>query len=117
MRVQLSYKTNAPQPDVVCGIGIHRGDGLAVFGTNTEIDRIELPALKASGMIECVIERVGLLDGAFSLDVALHRRDGYAFDYHKGAIHFSVRSDTREVGVVSPVREWRAHGEACRCSL
>jgi ABC-type polysaccharide/polyol phosphate transport system ATPase subunit len=116
MRIQFSYKANSPQADVVCGIGIHRGDGLSVFGTNTDIDRIELPALKPSGVIECAIGRVGLLDGAFSLDVALHRRDGYAFDYHKGAIHFSVRSDSREVGVVSPLREWRVHGEACRCS-
>ncbi len=115
-RVRISYRTHSPQEDVVCGIGIHRGDGLSVFGTNTDIDRVSLPKLGSSGVIECQIERLGLLDGAFSLDVALHRQDGYAYDYHKAAIQFSVRSESREAGVVSPQREWRANGEVCRCS-
>lgn len=116
MKVRVAYKVHSQQSEVVCGIGIHRGDGLSVFGTNTDIDRVELPALGASGVIECSIERLGILDGAFYLDVALHRKDGYAYDYHKSAVHFSVRSDSRQAGVVSPQREWRANGEVCRCS-
>lgn len=116
MRIRVQYQVHAPQEDVVCGIGIHRGDGLAVFGTNTDVDRVTLPPLGGSGVLECEIERLGLLDGAFWLDVALHRADGYAFDYHKGAVQFSVRSDSRQVGLVSPRRAWRANGEVCRCS-
>lgn len=115
-RVRIQYCVNTPQEEVVCGLGIHRSDGLTVFGTNTEIDRIKLPALAGTGVVECEVERLGLLDGTFWLDVALHREDGYAFDYHKGAIHFSVRSESRQVGVVSPRRMWRVNGEVCRCS-
>lgn len=116
VRIRVEYRVHTPQEDVVCGIGVHRCDGLAVFGTNTDIDRVQLPALGLSGFLECEIERLGLLDGAFWLDVALHRQDGYAFDYLKGAVHFSVRSDSRQVGLVSPRRAWRANGEVCRCS-
>lgn len=116
MKIQVSYQVNSPQSDVVCGIGIHRNDGLPVFGTNTDIDRISMPALAPRGTIDCEIERLGLLDGAYSLDVALHREDGYAFDYLKGAVQFSVRSESREVGVISPPREWRINGEVRRCS-
>lgn len=116
MKIQIAYRVNTQQSDVVCGIGIHRNDGLPVFGTNTDIDRISMPTLSPSGTIECEVERLGLLDGAYSLDVALHRADGYAFDYLKGAVHFSVRSESREVGVVSPPREWRINGEVRRCS-
>ena len=107
---------NSEQSDVVFGIGINRGDGLPIFGTNTDIDRIKIPTLKSTGEIECTLQRTSLLDGAFSLDLAVHRSDGYPFDYHKGAIHFSVRSDRREVGVISPVREWRINREVCPCS-
>ena len=106
MRVRFSYKVHAAQPSVVFGIGIHRADGLQVFGTNTEIDRISLPAIASTGVIECQLERLGVLDGAYSLDVAVHRDDGYPFDYHKGVVHFSIRSDSRVVGVVSPKRRW-----------
>lgn len=115
MRIRISYRANDLQDDVVCGVAIHRGDGLSVFGTNTELDRVELPKLERSGVIECQLQRLSLLDGAFFVDVAFHKRDGYAFDYHKAAVQFSVRSDGRVVGVISPKREWRAHGEACRC--
>lgn len=114
--IRASYRMNLSQSDVVFGIGINRGDGLPIFGTNTDIDRIKIPTLKSTGEIECTLQRTSLLDGAFSLDLAVHRSDGYPFDYHKGAIHFSVRSDRREVGVISPVREWRINSEVCPCS-
>jgi lipopolysaccharide transport system ATP-binding protein len=106
MRVRIQYTVNSPQPGVVFGIGIHRADGLNVFGTNTEIDRISLPVVAQQGIIECELERLGVLDGGYLLDVAVHREDGYPFDYHKGIIHFSMRSDARVVGVVSPRRRW-----------
>jgi ABC-type polysaccharide/polyol phosphate transport system ATPase subunit len=106
MRVRIRYAVRTPQPSVVFGIGIHRADGLNIFGTNTDIDRITLPAIGQSGIVECELERLGVLDGGYTLDVAVHREDGYPFDYHKGAVHFSIRSDARVVGVVSPTRRW-----------
>jgi lipopolysaccharide transport system ATP-binding protein len=117
MRVVISYQVHAAQNDLVFGVGIHRADGLNVFGTNTEIDRVTLPAMVGSGSIECFIDRLGLLDGGYVLDVAAHRADGYPFDYHKAARHFAIRSDNRVVGVVSPQRAWLHNGlEVGRCS-
>jgi lipopolysaccharide transport system ATP-binding protein len=106
LRVRVSYKVHAPQSSVVFGVGIHRTDGLHVFGSNTDIDRVRLPSLTGTGVIECAIDRLGILDGGYVLDVAVHRDDGYPFDYHKSALHISVRSDTRVVGVVTPQRRW-----------
>lgn len=115
MEVVITYRRHADEKDVVFGIGIHRTDGLTVYGTNTEVERIGLPPLRESGEVVCRIERLGLLEGAYILDIAVHRADGYPFDYHKAALNFSVRSGTREVGVVSPVHSWLVHGEECRC--
>lgn len=106
MRVRIEYTVHAPQSEVIFGIGIHRADGLNVFGTNTEIDRIALKVTDTSGAIECVLERLTLLDGAYVIDVAVHRVDGYPYDYQKSVVHFSVRSDNRVVGVISPERRW-----------
>lgn len=116
VRIRVSYCVHAAQASVVFGVGIHRGDGLHVFGTNTEIDRATLPEIVSSGVIECAIERLGVLDGAYVLDVAVHRDDGYPFDYHKAALHFSIRSDSRVVGCVTPRRRWLCDNrEVGRC--
>jgi len=117
MRIAIKYQVHSPQRDLVFGVGIHRADGLNVFGTNTEIDHVTLPAVHGSGMIECIIERLGLLDGSYVLDVAAHRADGYPFDYHKAVVHFSVRSENRVVGVLSPKRSWVFNSqEVGRCA-
>lgn len=117
MRISISYKVHAAQMDLVFGVGIHRADGLSVFGTNTGIDRVQLPGLTSGGTIDCVIDRLGLLDGAYVLDVAAHRADGYPFDYHKAVVHFSIRSDNRVVGVISPQRSWILNSqEVGRCA-
>jgi len=106
MRIELSYTVRSPEREVVFGIGIHRVDGLAVFGTNTAIERVVVPELGASGTVVCDLERLGLLEGSYRLDVAVHRADGYPFDYHQGALRFSVRSPINHVGVFEPPHRW-----------
>jgi hypothetical protein len=116
LKVRISYRINAATDDLVFGVGIHRADGLNVFGSNTDIDRVSLSSAGPTGELECVIERLGLLDGSYVLDVAAHRADGYPYDYHKSALHFSIRSEARVVGVISPVRRWLVNGvEVGRC--
>ena len=113
--IRVDYRINSPENDVVFGIGINRGDGLTVFGTNTAIDRVVVPNLQSSGSIELSIEKLGILDGSYSIDAAVHRTDGYPFDYHQGALHFSVRSENKVVGVITPERTWRVNNQVCRC--
>lgn len=110
LRIQISYRVHAPQSDLVFGIGITRADGLMVYGTNTHLERLTLPPLQESGTVECVVDRIGLLEASYALDVAVHREDGYPFDYHKGVLKFSVRASSREVGVVSPPHRWVING-------
>ncbi len=113
--VEISYRFNAPQSDVVFGIGVKRADGLQVFGTNTSIDRVVLGTLGTEGVIRCDLRRMGLLDGSYSIDVAAHRQDGYPFDYQQGAIQFSIRSENKVVGVISPERTWSHNDKECVC--
>jgi lipopolysaccharide transport system ATP-binding protein len=114
-RVRMSYKVHGPHEDLVFGVGITRVDGLSVWGTNTDIDRVKLPLVGTTGVVECEIPRIGLVEGSYTFDVAVHRTDGYPYDYHKDAVHFSVRSDKREVGVSSLTRAWVVDGVRCSC--
>lgn len=104
--VEMTYKVNESARDYVFGIGINRADGLVVYGTNTEIERLQLPLLGKSGTVSFQIPRIGLQDGSYTLDVAVHRMDGYPFDYHKAAVTFVVRAAHGGVGVYAPAHRW-----------
>lgn len=104
--ILIEYKINEAVTDIVFGIGINRSDGLNVFGSNTLIDRFEFPELRKAGTIKVQVNRIGLLTGNYSLDVAIHRQDGYPYDYHQSAATFAVRSPLKQVGVVAPDYSW-----------
>ena len=104
--IECRYLVRQAVPDVVFGIGIHRSDGLAVHGSNTEIEEVSVPDLGTHGVLRYRISRLGLLEGKYSLDLAVHRSDGYPFDYHRAAVTFSVRSPIKQVGVCVPEHSW-----------
>jgi lipopolysaccharide transport system ATP-binding protein len=103
--IEIEYKKNQVIGDVVFGIGITRSDGLVVHGTNTDIERIET-RLQNQGIVRYHIERLGLLEGKYFLDVAVHRKDGYPYDYHKNILSFAIRSEFKQVGVIEPKHHW-----------
>lgn len=104
--IEFDYVVRQEVPEPVFGIGINRTDGLVVHGTNTDLERVELGALPAKGTVRYLVERLGLLDGTYSLDVAVHAKDGYPYDYRKGALNFAVRAAGKGVGVYEPEHRW-----------
>ncbi len=96
--------------DVVFGFAIHRADGLMVFATNTEIDRQVVPNPSSESEVLVEVHRLGLLEGEYHLDIAVHRGDGYAYDYRKRVITFSVRSAEKQLGVSFPQYSWKFRG-------
>jgi lipopolysaccharide transport system ATP-binding protein len=106
VEIEIAYKTHEPVDDVVFGVSLNRTDGLVAHGTNTDIEHVVVPKLQQEGLVRYAIRRVSLADGTYTIDVAVHRRDGYPYDYHKGAIKFAVRSPVRQVGVYVPDASW-----------
>lgn len=106
LTVEIDYRTLQEVEDIAFGIAFHRNDGVMVFGTNTDIDRFKLPKLGKTGTVRCNIERLGFLEGNYLLDAAVHRSDGYAYDYHKSIHTFGVRWPKKQVGIHSPPLHW-----------
>jgi hypothetical protein len=111
----LQWNDAVASKGVVFGIGIHRSDGLVVHGSNTHLEGVDLSglygrdgALVRRGTVRYEITRLGLLDGTYHLDVAVHGEDGYPFDYHKRFLTFAVRSPLRQLGVWVPEHRWCA---------
>jgi len=110
--IEVDYKFNENIDDVVFGIGINRADGLVVHGSNTDIERQELLNLGKSGTVRYEIQGLDLVAGSYLLDVAVHRKDGYPYDYHQGALKFLVRSDVNYAGVLVPRHTWQVIPES-----
>jgi ABC-type polysaccharide/polyol phosphate transport system ATPase subunit len=107
LTIEIRFKFHQKVEDLVFGLGISRlADNLLVHGSNTEIEKVKLPGFSGNGLVKYVIKRVGLLDGTYLLDVACHRPDGYAYDYRKNVLRFSVRSALNQVGVMVPEHRW-----------
>lgn len=115
LRICIDYRVHdasvVKKGPLVFGVALQRSDGLMVFGTNTDLEKIKVPAPGNSGSVEIKLTRLGLLDGHYSVDAAVHRQDGYPYDYHKAAVTFAVRSPVQRVGVYVPQQEWRFNVE------
>jgi lipopolysaccharide transport system ATP-binding protein len=108
--VEVNYQVHEDTSDIVFGIAIHRSDGLMIHGSNSSIEQLVVPTLGRAGVVRYVVNRLGLLDGQFFIDVAVHRQDGYPYDYHKSVREFAVRSAFRQVGILVPAHSWEFVG-------
>jgi len=105
--IEISYtRHDDEEREVAFGIGINRADGVQIFGSNTDIEHVTVPKLAKQGVVKLKIVRLGLLDGTYSLDVAVHALDGYPFDYHVAVVDFVVRSKFKQIGVYEPMHSW-----------
>lgn len=106
INIEIKYITDKTIEDPVIGIGIFRNDGLQCYGTNTNIERINNVSLKSQGVIICKIKNNSLISGEYILDVAIHTRDGFDYDYFKEVRSFRMYSDIQDVGIIRLEHEW-----------
>jgi len=109
LELRFDYQLKNPVSDLVFGLGILRADGLTVFGTNTEIEGLDIKLLtssKGQGQIKIKLEKLSLLEGSYFIDVAAHKSDGTPYDYHHLLYKLSVRNPKRYHGVYTPSHEW-----------
>jgi lipopolysaccharide transport system ATP-binding protein len=63
-------------------------------------------ALQGEGKAMCRIEKLNLINGTYYLDVAVHKRDGYPYDYHRNLYSFLVSSTLKDVGIARLPHTW-----------
>jgi len=106
MTVQLSVRAKAPVDDFVFGVSLFNADGVCCYGTNTYLEEMEPLELAGSAQVAFAIERLDLVEGTYKLDVAVHKRDGYPYDYHRLLYTFRVKSRAHDVGIYRPPHRW-----------
>lgn len=108
--IDIVVHAHEPQKDFVFGVGIYHADGTCVYGTNTDIESFRPDILDGEGRVHFVIPSLDLVGGTYRLDVAVHTKNGRAFDYRRGVLRFIVGSGFHEAGVYRPPHEWQFEG-------
>jgi ABC-type polysaccharide/polyol phosphate transport system ATPase subunit len=106
LAIELSIRVRVLQEDFVFGVGIFNIDGVCCFGTNTAIEKYVSEKIEGEGKVTFLLDRLDLIDGTYLLDVAVHKKDGYPFDYIHQQPRFIVKSDLKDVGVFRPRHTW-----------
>jgi len=107
-RVEVRIHIRAPLPvdDFVVGIGIFNADGTCCYGTNTYIEELAPESIHGNTEAVFAVEALDLIEGTYKVDVAIHKIDGYPYDYHRLLYTFRVKSRTKDVGIYRPPHRW-----------
>ena len=111
VRVHLRVRVQQPVDDFVFGVGIFNAEGVCVYGTNTDIDDLGGEALTGNAEVFLNFDAFDLVEGTYKLDVAVHKRDGAPYDYHRQLYTFRIKSRTRDVGIYRPQHRWEFVGQ------
>ncbi len=104
--IEFDVLAREPEKDFVFGIGIYNSEGVNCYGTNTFIEEYRSQRISGRGKVKVRVPGLNLVNGTYFLDVAVHKRDGYPFDYHHFQYSFKVTSTHKDVGVVRIPHQW-----------
>jgi hypothetical protein len=106
LTIRFGVRAHQRVEDLVFGVGIFNAEGVCVYGTNTDIDEIGPDALHGDAEVSFVVDTLDLVAGTYKVDVAVHKHDGAAYDYHRLLHTLRVQSRARDVGVYRPRHRW-----------
>jgi ABC-type polysaccharide/polyol phosphate transport system ATPase subunit len=110
MSVRIQACAQAPVSDFVFGVSLFNADGVCCYGTNTYLEEMEPEQLAGSVAVTFSIDSLDLVAGTYKLDTAVHKRDGYPYDYHRLLYTFRVTTRAKDVGIYRPRHSWSFAG-------
>ena len=107
LTVRIALRSPIANEDFVIGLGIFNAEGVCCYGTNTNIEELKAVRILGDAEVSFTIDSLDLVEGTYKLDVAIHKLDGYPYDYHRLLYTFRVKSRTKDVGIYRPRHQWR----------
>ena len=107
LSVRLRLRAPVVIEDFVIGIGIFNAEGVCCYGTNTDLEDLKAERILGDADAVFAIDSLDLVEGTYKLDVAVHKADGYPYDYHRLLHTFRVKSRTKDVGIYRPKHSWQ----------
>jgi len=104
--VRLKIRAVHPTEDFVFGVGLFNADGVCCYGTNTYLEELIPETMSGDAEVTFAVDSLDLVEGTYKVDVAVHKRDGAPYDYHRLLYTFRVKSRTHDVGIYRPRHRW-----------
>jgi ABC-type polysaccharide/polyol phosphate transport system ATPase subunit len=111
LTIRIALRSPILMTDFVVGVGIFNAEGVCCYGTNTSLETLHPVRLLGDAEARFRIRSLDLVEGTYKLDVAVHRQDGYPYDYHRLLYTFRVKSETKDVGIYRPHHGWEFSGD------
>jgi ABC-type polysaccharide/polyol phosphate transport system ATPase subunit len=105
--IRIKLRAALAVDDFVIGVGIFNAEGVCCFGTNTGLEDLQSERIFGDAEAVFAVKSLDLVEGTYKLDIAIHKRDGYPYDYHRLLYTFRVKSRLKDVGIYRPPHEWR----------
>ncbi|HXO29590.1 MAG TPA: ABC transporter ATP-binding protein [Thermoanaerobaculia bacterium] len=107
---EIHARAARPLTDFVFGIAVNTPRGFECWGTNTDLEGFVPGELAGEVVVRVSCPALRLAPGEYSVDVAIHARDGAPYDYRRRALGFTVTAATGGVGVYFPEHRWEFTG-------
>jgi lipopolysaccharide transport system ATP-binding protein len=107
---EIHARAARPLTDFVFGIAVNTPRGFECWGTNTDLEGFVPGELAGDVVVRVTCPALRLAPGEYSVDVAIHARDGAPYDYRRRAFGFTVTAATGGVGVYFPEHRWEFTG-------
>src|SRR5580765_5356795 len=104
--VRIKLRAAQPVADFVFGFGLFNADGVCCYGTNTYLEELTPQQLSGEAVATFSIESLDLVEGTYKVDIAVHKIDGFPYDYHRLLYTFRVKSRIHDVGIYRPRHHW-----------
>jgi ABC-type polysaccharide/polyol phosphate transport system ATPase subunit len=106
MSIVVRVRAKQPADDFVFGIGLFNAEGVCCYGTNTYLEEMNPERIDGEAEATFAIDSLDLVEGTYKVDVAVHKRDGAPYDYHRLLYTFRVKSRVHDVGIYRPRHRW-----------
>jgi ABC-type polysaccharide/polyol phosphate transport system ATPase subunit len=106
VEIRLHVRAHRRLTDFVFGVGIFSADGVCCYGTNTDIEGAQPGEFSGDADVGFHLESLALIEGSYKIDVAVHRRDGTPYDYHRQLHTIRIASHVKDTGLFRPPHRW-----------
>jgi len=111
LQIRLHYEARETIEQPVFGLAIYHQSGTHICGPNTKFGQIHIPAVQGTGVISYCIPALTLLEGGYTLSVAVvNHNDTETYDYQDRLHNFQVfRGKSKEqYGLVTLNGTWKS---------
>ena len=106
LAIRMRVRAHQTLEDFVFGVALFSADGVCCYGTNTDVEGAEPHEFAGDGEVGFLIDSLCLVAGSYKVDVAVHRKNGAPYDYHRLLYTIRVTSRVNEIGIVRPPHRW-----------